>query len=106
MSADIVARVEAMPTFVRRRRPMYTDASMNAPLFIITNKITITKLCKIWSGHALVKRNIGPACKVKYTLTIVISPCNPGITSNRSVSKFISGEIGKSLGIRSNDRVS
>ena len=26
-----VARVEAMPTFVRRRRPMHTDASMNAP---------------------------------------------------------------------------
>ena len=30
-TADIVARVEAMPTFVRRR-PMHTDASMNAPL--------------------------------------------------------------------------
>ena len=30
--ADIVARVETMSTFVRRRRPMHTDASMNAPL--------------------------------------------------------------------------
>ena len=32
-SADIVARVvEAMPTCIHRRRPMHTDASMNAPL--------------------------------------------------------------------------
>ena len=31
-SADIVARVEAMSTFVHRRRQMRNDASMNEPL--------------------------------------------------------------------------